>query len=52
MTYQERKLREELRWLRARYDGGAMSGATFAALKEIERDIAWLDHEQERRHPQ
>jgi hypothetical protein len=49
MTYQERKLREELRWLCARYDNGAMSEATFASLKEIECDIAWMDHEQERR---
>ena len=40
-----RLLRAELEWLRARYDGGAISTAVFSVVKRIEIDIAWAEHE-------
>jgi hypothetical protein len=40
----ERRLRAELAWVRARYDYGQMSDATFAAVKQIEVEIGWLQH--------
>ena len=49
MTYRERKLRQELAWFKARYDFGAINPALFAAIKEIEREIGWLEHERRRR---
>jgi hypothetical protein len=38
-------LRAELEWLRARYDGGAISKAVFTVMKRLECDIAWAEHE-------
>jgi hypothetical protein len=37
-------LRSELRVLRSRYDMGAVSPAIYAAIKQLEADIAWLEH--------
>jgi hypothetical protein len=35
-----RALRDQLRWLRARYDSGAVSEATYAVIKKIETELA------------
>jgi hypothetical protein len=43
-----RGLRAELKWLRARYDDGAISTAVFTVLKRLECDIAWAEHEARR----
>jgi hypothetical protein len=40
-------LRGELEWLRARYDDGTISPAVFAVIREIETDIAWIEHRRE-----
>jgi hypothetical protein len=37
-------LRSELEWLRARYDGGKVAPAVFAVIKDIETNIAWIEH--------
>ncbi len=37
-------LRSELQALRARYDDGAVSPAIYARIKQLEAEIAWLDH--------
>jgi hypothetical protein len=37
-------LRMEWQMLRARYDDGAMSPAIYNVIKELETDIAWLEH--------
>ena len=38
------RARTELALLRARYDGGAISPAVFAVIKNLECEIAWLEH--------
>jgi hypothetical protein len=38
------RLRAQLKWVRARYDDGAMSPAAYAAIKQLEADIAWSEH--------
>ena len=38
-----RLLRSELEALWARYDGGAVSPAIYATIKQLEAEIAWLD---------
>jgi hypothetical protein len=43
MTKRE-ALRSELEDLRARYDSGAVSPAIYARIKQLEAEIAWLDH--------
>ena len=43
----ETRLRDERDRLCARYDDGAIPPAVFAALKQIETDIAWLQHKGE-----
>jgi hypothetical protein len=40
-------LRDEQRWLRARYDDGKISPAVFAVLREIETANAWAEHRRE-----
>jgi hypothetical protein len=40
-------LRDELRWLRTRYDDGKVSPAVFAIIREIEIAIAWAEHRRE-----
>jgi hypothetical protein len=37
-------LRAELEWLRTCYDYGTISPAVFAVIREIETDIAWIEH--------
>ena len=37
-------LQEQLEYLRARYDGGAVSPAVYQAIKKLETDIAWCEH--------
>jgi hypothetical protein len=43
----ERRLRAELEWLRAKYDSGAVSDAVFAVTKSIETEISWREHAQQ-----
>jgi hypothetical protein len=39
------RARQELGWLKARYDStSAVSHAVYAVMKEIETDIAWNEH--------
>jgi hypothetical protein len=45
MRAEERRLRDELRWLQSRYDGGKISPAVFAVVKRLETEIAWRQHE-------
>jgi hypothetical protein len=42
-------LRDELEWLRARYNGGQVSAAVVAVIRELETDIAWAEHREVRR---
>jgi hypothetical protein len=44
MTMKERQLRDELEWVRGKYDGGGMPPALYSALREIEIEIAWMQH--------
>jgi hypothetical protein len=37
--------RADLEWLRARYDGGAVSAAVFVTIKRTETAIAWAEHD-------
>ena len=37
-------LRARLALLRARYDHGAVSGSIYKCIKQLEADIAWLEH--------
>jgi hypothetical protein len=37
-------LKEQLEYLRARYDSGAMSPAVYQVIKRLEREIAWCEH--------
>ena len=41
--------REELGWLRSRYDSGAVSPAIYQAIRKLEDDISWSQHK-ERNH--
>ena len=41
-----RLLRSELEALWARYDGGAVSPAIYATIKQLEAEIARLDHQE------
>jgi hypothetical protein len=43
------RAREELGWLRSRYDCGAVSGTVFAVVKSLECEVSWLQHEQQQR---
>jgi hypothetical protein len=43
------RAREELDWLRSRYDCGAVSNTVFVVVKGLECDIAWLQHERQQR---
>jgi hypothetical protein len=46
----EARLRDQRDQLRARYDGGAVPAAIFAAIKEIETTISWLQHQTTKGH--
>jgi hypothetical protein len=37
-------LQEQLEYLRARYDSGAVSPAIYQAIKKLETDVAWCEH--------
>ena len=37
-------LRAKLAMLQARYDYGACSGSIYKVIKELQREIAWLEH--------
>jgi hypothetical protein len=37
-------LRAELALLQARYDDGAVSQAIFSVIRELETELAWLEH--------
>jgi hypothetical protein len=39
-----RRERDELKWLRKRYDHGATSAAMFTIIKRPESDLAWDEH--------
>jgi hypothetical protein len=39
---------EELEWLRARYDDGAVSPAMYAVIRTIKTNISWIEHQQVR----
>jgi hypothetical protein len=38
------RLCDELRWLRGRYDSGAVAPAIFATIKKLEEELAWREH--------
>ena len=38
------RLRAELALLLARYDHGAVAPSTYAIIRSIEIDIAWIEH--------
>jgi hypothetical protein len=40
----EQALRAALQWVRARYDGGALSPAVYAVIRMIETELSWLAH--------
>jgi hypothetical protein len=42
------RLRDELRWLRARHDSSAVSPATLKVIRDLECDIAWAEHREVR----
>jgi hypothetical protein len=42
------RLCDELAWLRARYDGGAVAPTVYSVIKDIEIELAWRLHAQ---HP-
>jgi hypothetical protein len=44
-------LRQQLAWLRARYDGGAIPAGIYATVKTIETEIAWHDHHARHTNP-
>jgi hypothetical protein len=44
MTLAESKARLDLLMIQAKYDGGGMPPALYSVLKQIEVDIAWLQH--------
>jgi hypothetical protein len=38
------RLCRELRWLRSRYDNGAVAPCVYGVIKKIETEVAWRDH--------
>lgn len=40
----KKHLQEQLAYLRARYDSGAVSPAIYQAIKKLETDVAWCEH--------
>ena len=40
----EARLHDERGWLLGKYDSGAVSAAVFSVVKQIETDLAWLQH--------
>jgi hypothetical protein len=37
-------LRDELNWLRARYDEGAVAPSVYRLIRQLETEIAWRAH--------
>jgi hypothetical protein len=37
-------LRDELAWLRSRYDNGAIAPCVYSVIKKIEIELAWRTH--------
>jgi hypothetical protein len=44
-------LRQQLAWLRARYDDGAIPPAIYRTVKAIETEIAWHEYRAEPTNP-
>jgi hypothetical protein len=44
MNFPQTILRQQLAWLRGRYDHGAIPAGIYATVKAIETEIAWHDH--------
>jgi hypothetical protein len=40
----EQRLRQQLEWITARHDSGAMSPAVATTVKAIQVEIEWLQH--------
>jgi hypothetical protein len=38
------RLRDELGWLRARHDDGAVAPCTYRLIKQLEIELAWREH--------
>ena len=43
------RTREELQWLRSRYDSGAVSDAVYAMIRQLEIDLSWAQYERQQR---
>ena len=43
------RAREELEWLRSRYDSGAVSDAIYVTIRQLEIDLSWAQHKRQRR---
>jgi hypothetical protein len=48
MTFPKKILRQQLAWLRARYDGGAIPAGIYRTIKIIEVELSWHDHHRAR----
>jgi hypothetical protein len=46
MTEDEKRLRDELEWMRGKYDDGAMPDAIYQVIRDLERNISWIQHKQ------
>jgi hypothetical protein len=44
----DRALRRDLALLKARYDSSGLSPAIYTAIRELETDIPWIEHERGR----
>jgi hypothetical protein len=44
LAHKEQELRSHLDWLRARYDGGAVTASIHVTIKTLETDLSWLQH--------
>jgi hypothetical protein len=41
------QLRDQLKWLQSRHDSSAVNTATYNAIKSLEKDIAWNEHQRQ-----
>jgi hypothetical protein len=44
MTGSEKRLRDELEWVRGKYDCGAVPDAIYQVIRNLENDISWMQH--------
>jgi hypothetical protein len=44
------RTREELEWLRSRYDSGAVSDAVYITIRQLEIDLSWAQHKRQQQH--